>query len=298
MIVLGNDKFAENLAKKMKADFSQLKTKRFPDGEYYLRIIEPEKLKGKKVIFVSRTRTPGMSQDRLIVKSLLVLHRLEEVGAKKIGLFLPYMPYSRQDKEFLRGEVVSVKIIRSILEKKCDLIVNVTSHDKREEGWINKKIYNVDGTKSAIEFLKARKFSNPVVAAPDMTSKGNVDKIAKAIGGDVFAIEKERDRRTGEIKTRGKLPDLSGRDLIIFDDISASGNTLIRAAETGRKANARRVICIVVHTISVYNEKLGKESVYAVRGVCDEYYASDTIENPVESYSILDQVADFLKKNF
>ncbi|MCK4532063.1 MAG: ribose-phosphate pyrophosphokinase-like domain-containing protein, partial [Candidatus Aenigmarchaeota archaeon] len=138
MIVLGNDEFAEGVAKKMNADFAKLETKKFPDGEYYLRILEPSKLKGQKVIFVSRGRTPGLSQDRLLTKSLLVLFRLAEVGAKKIGLFLPYMPYSRQDKEFLPGEVVSVNIFRKILEDKCDLIVSVTNHDKREEGWIDK----------------------------------------------------------------------------------------------------------------------------------------------------------------
>lgn len=298
MIVLGNDEFAEGVAKKMNADFAKLETKKFSDGEYYLRILEPSKLKGQKVIFVSRGRTPGLSQDRLLTKSLLVLFRLAEVGAKKIGLFLPYMPYSRQDKEFLPGEVVSVNIFRKILEDKCDLIVSVTNHDKREEGWIDKKFYNIDGTGAAIEFLKTKKFKNPVVAAPDMTSKGSVERIAEAIGGEVLALKKERDRKTGGIKTSGEMPGLTGKEIIFFDDIASSGGTLMRGIEKAKKANADKIICVVVHALDVHNEIAGKNSVDMIKEACDEYYASDTIENPVQGFSIVDQVAEFFRENF
>jgi ribose-phosphate pyrophosphokinase len=298
MIVLGNDKFSERVAKELSAGHVRLETKRFPDGEYYMRITEPEKLKNEKVIFVSRGRTPDLSQDRLLSKSLLVLYKLQEIGAKKVGLFLPFMPYSRQDREFTPGEIVSVRIFREILENKCDLIVSVTNHDKREEGWVDKKFYNVDGTASAIEFLKSKNFRNPVVAAPDMTSKGNVAKIAREIGGSILAVKKERDHKTGEIKMSGELPDLSGKELIIFDDIASTGNTMLEAVRLGKKAKASKIVCVVIHALSVFNAKHGRNSMEMIKEESDEYYSSDTIENPVQGYSVVEQVAEFLKKNF
>ena len=298
MIVLGNDKFAEDVAKQMDADFVKLDTKKFRDGEYYLRIMEPDKLNGKKVIFVSRGRTPGLSQDRLLTKSLLVLFRLSEVGAKKIGLFLPYMPYSRQDKEFLSGEVVSVKIFRKILEDKSDLIVSVTNHDKREEGWIDDKFYNIDGARAVIDFLKTKKFDSPVFAAPDMTSKDNVEKIANEIGGEILVLKKVRDHNTGKIKTTGEMPDLTGKELVIFDDIASSGGTLMKAIQKGKEANAKKIMCIVIHALSVHNEIANKNSIDMIKEACDEYYSSDTIENPVEGFSIVPHVAKFFKENF
>lgn len=298
MIVVGNDKFSERFAKKMGAGHVRLETKRFPDGEYYMRITEPERLKGEKVIFVSRGRTPDLSQDRLVTKSLLVIFKLREIGARKVGLFLPFMPYSRQDKEFISGEVVSVKIFRKVLEENCDLVVSVTNHDFRREGWVDEKFYNIDGTASAIEFLKAKKFANPIVAAPDMTSKGNVARIAEEIGGSVLAVKKERNHKTGEIRTTGELPDLSGKELIIFDDIASTGNTMLEAISLGKKANASKIICIVIHALSVFNAKRGRNSMEMIKEESDEYYSSDTIENPVQGYSVVDQVAEFLKENF
>lgn len=298
MIVVGSDSFAEKIAEKMACKFVKLETKIFPDGECYLRISEKDKIKGQNVIAVLRDKTPGHNQDRLLTKTLLVIHKLKELGAKKVGLFLPYMPYARQDKEFLPGEIVSVKILRKILEEKCDLIVSVTNHDKREEGWIDKKFYNIDATDSAIKFLLSKNFRNPIIAAPDMTSKKNVEKIAKSLKGSVLTVKKERDYKTGEIKSYGKIPDLKGRTLIIFDDIVSTGNTMLKAIKMAKEATPEKIICVVIHALDVWNSQVNSTSIKAIKEICDEFYASDTIENPVESFSVIDQAIEFFKKKF
>ena len=50
--------------------------------------------------------------------------------------------------------------------------------------------------------------------------------------------------------------------------------------------------------LSVYRENEDKNSIDLIKRACDEYYASDTIENPVEGFSIVDQVAEFFRENF
>ena len=72
----------------------------------------------------------------------------------------------------------------------------------------------------------------------------------------------------------------------------------MRAIEKAKKANADKIICVVVHALDVHNEIAGKNSVDMIKEACDEYYGSDTIENPVEGFSIVPQVAEFLKENF
>ncbi len=245
-----------------------------------------------------RGKTPGLDQDKMVLESMLVLDKLKELGAKKICLFLPYMPYARQDKEFVKGEVVSVKSLRRNLKEKCDLLVNVTSHDFRKEGWLDKKTYNIDATDSVIDFLKTKNFKDPIVIAPDMMSKVDVEKIAKAIKGNTFAIRKERDRKTGEIKTFAKIPNLSGQELIIFDDVASSGGTLYKAIQMGKKAKASKIICIVIHVLSVHNKKIDRNSIEMIKEECDEYYSSDTISSSITKFSVIKQSAEFLKKNF
>lgn len=298
MIVLGEDEFSKDLAKEAGAEFMQLKTKIFPDGESYIRITEPKKIKGRKIVPVIRKDEPDLNQDRLITKSILVLDKLTGLEADKICLFLPYMPYARQDKEFIEGETASVKIIRRTLQEKCDVLLNVTNHDFRKEGWVSEGVYNIDGADSAIDFLKGRGFRKPAVIAPDMRASPSVEKIAKALGGESLVVEKKRDYETGEIEVKAELPDLSGKELIIFDDVAASGGTLYKAIQMGKEANAEKITCVVVHVISMHNKKSGKNSIEMIKDECDEYFASDTISSPITSYSVVKKAAEFLRESF
>ncbi len=298
MIVLGRDDFSRAVAREGGWEFVRLETKTFPDGESYFRITEPERLRNEKVVLAVRGRTPGLQQDKLVTESVIVLDRVREAGAGKICLFVPYLPYARQDREFLPGEAVSAKSVRNLLSERCDLLLSVSSHDFRKEGWIGEKMYNIDGTDSAIDFLRERELKDPIVIAPDMTAKDNVERLAKAIGGNTFAIKKERDRKTGEIKTFAKIPNLSGQELVIFDDVSSSGGTLYKAIQMGKKAKASKIFSVVIHALSVHNEKFGKNSIDLIRGECDEYSSSDTIESPVTKFSVVKQTARFLKESF
>jgi ribose-phosphate pyrophosphokinase len=299
MIIVGRDSFSEKLAGEMKAKFVKVETRVFPDGESHFRVMKPDTVKGQKVVLVVRGKTPGINQDKMFTEALFVLDKLNELGAKKTCLLLPYLPYARQDKEFTEGEVVSLKSVRKALSEKCDLMVNVMSHDFRKEGWVTKGVYNIDATLSAAAFLRQRNdFRSPVVIAPDMTTKGNVETLAKAINGETLTVYKKRDYVTGQIESSAAFPDLSGKDLIIFDDITSSGGTMFKAVQMGRNAHARRIICIAIHALSVYNGQFRKDSIELIRDESDEYYSSDTIETPVTKFSVIKQAAAFLKKNF
>jgi len=297
MIVLGRDGFSESLAKETGSEFIIVESKVFPDGESYFRISEPGKVKGKKAVLVVRGESPGLDQNRMLTECLLLLGKLRELGAKKTCLVLPYVPYSRQDREFLKGETVSIKTIRALLKGKCDLLVNVASHDFRKGGWIGRKTYNLDATGSISEFLKGKGLKDPVVIAPDMGVSGSADKLAKSLGGDSVVLGKERDRKTGKIATSGDLPGLRGREVVIYDDMVSTGGTVYNALKMARKAGAGRIFCVAVHVISVMNEKLKKNSLDLIRGEC-ELVSTNTIGSEVSRISVIPDIARVLLKNF
>jgi len=297
MIVLGRDGFSERLAKETGSEFIGVESKIFPDGESYFRVSEPERVKGEKTILVVRGEASKLDQNRILTESLLLLDKIRELKAKKTCLVLPYIPYARQDKEFLKGEAVSIKTIRKILKEKCDLLVNVTSHDFRKEGWIDRKTYVFDATDSIAEFLKGKGLKDPIVIAPDMGVNGDVEKLAKSIGGNSIVFGKERNRKTGGIKTFGKIPNLRGQELVIYDDMVSTGETVYNALKLAKKTGAGRIICIAVHVISVMNEKLGKNSIGLIRGEC-EFLATDTIDSEVSKISVIPELAKTLLKIF
>ncbi len=300
MIVAGRDKFSEMLANELKAKYVGIEHKEFPDGESYFRVKERGPLKGQPVILVVRAKTPGTNPDKLVTESLVLLDHIRSMNPSKLCLLLPYQPYSRQDQEFLRGEPVSSKIIRKALSEKCDLLVNVASHDFRREGWINKdeKTYNVSGIDSVLTFLRMQKHGKPVVIAPDMTENENVRKIAGELRAETISIMKERDRHTGEVESEDFDYDFGGKDVIIYDDITSSGATLLKTIRRVKTDAPRSISATVIHAIACHNPRENMDSLEMIKETKAGIHSSDTIETPVTSFSVIPELAGKIVKIF
>jgi len=106
IVVLGGssgEHIAIRLAEILNVELGSIETKKFPDGETYIRVLS--EVSGKKVIYVnSLQRNPN----DLIIETLYTLDTLKDLGAKEIHAVIPYMAYARQDERFNPGEAVSI----------------------------------------------------------------------------------------------------------------------------------------------------------------------------------------------
>jgi ribose-phosphate pyrophosphokinase len=295
MIVAGTGCFAQSVAEKLNAEFCPIKRKGFPDKEVYVRFQNPEQLKNEDVVLVVRGRSPDFDPNRLLIEALFTLRHLKNLKSK-VCLVMPYIPYARQDKAFLKGEVVSIRLLRAFLKEQADLTVTVASHDFREEGWIEEKIFNIDGTGAVIDFLKEQKYKKPFVIAPDMGADEFVKRISMELKAGNAALKKERDRHTGQITTEGELKGLFGSELIIYDDMIATGGTLFKAIEKGLKANAGEIICVAVHPVLAGDSY---KRIQELKKKFDiKFHASDTIDSPISDISMASCIAGVVKREF
>lgn len=292
MIVIGSDYFAKSIAKELNVKFFWMETKTFPDNEVYVRF-KQERYINDDVVLVVRGKSPGFDPNKLVVKTIFLVRHLKDMKCR-VYLVMPYIPYARQDKVFLEGEIVSIKLLRDLLKENVELIVTVTSHDFRKEGWIDKNVYNIDGTDVIIDFLKKQKYEKPFIIAPDMGSNMFVKKIGKELNANIISLKKHRDRKTGKITTTGKLDDLFGCELIIYDDIISTGRTLFNAIEKGLNANTGEIISIAVHPVlagDCYRKIRELEEKYDIK-----FHATNTIESPISNISVVSCISLFLKE--
>ena len=104
---------------------------KFPDGDTHVRILNLEKYKGKEVIFYHRLYP---KQNTSLIVLLLVLNTLKEIGSK-VSVVSPYLPYARQDKTKLNGEVGSAKAICNLLAHAgCEKLYTFDCHFLNAEG--------------------------------------------------------------------------------------------------------------------------------------------------------------------
>lgn len=117
---------------------------RFPRTSQKVR----ESVKGNYVVFVNRGAS---GKDWKPVHEFVnawasAKYLKEEMGAEKVCVIMPNMPFAKQDKYFYDEEgnrveeAITVKYIRSVLKNfsNADLLISVTPHDFRKTGWIVK----------------------------------------------------------------------------------------------------------------------------------------------------------------
>lgn len=179
----------------------------------------------------------------------------DRVTSAELHLFLPYVPYARQDRVCNPGESHSLKAFARIINSLNFASVTVLDpHSSVVEAVIDrlrvitqsKIIQNHRTFISHIETLDQFLFVSPDAGANKKTAD-----VAKIFSCKRFLrADKLRDLSTGNIiETVVYEDDLTGVDVVILDDICDGGRTFIELARVLKKKNARRVDLFVTHGI-------------------------------------------------
>lgn len=289
MLIIGcsnSKKLAQGIAKIIKAQYSELTTKHFPDGELYIKF--EISLKNKEVIFV-QTLYPA---NEALLEIILAAHTAKELGAKKIKLVTPYLAYIRQDKRFNPGEAVSSKIIGKLLEI-FDEIITIDPHLHRFKS-LREVFHTKTKRLTSNELIKkyiSKTFKNSVIIGPDEESHQWAKEIALSIGANVAILKKKRFSPTKvRISVKSQV-DLKGKNIVIIDDILSTGKTVLETVKSIKEQKPKSIRVIAIH--GLFTDK----KVYAeIKRSVKEIITTNTIENKHSKIDVAQLVADSLTK--
>ena len=219
----------------------------FSGGEVHINI---EDIKMDGYIYASITN----SED--LIKLLMVTDAYKRKFNITPELYLPYIPYARQDRVCNNGEALSIKVFANLINSQNYPAVHVLDpHSDISTALINnvkvtdntalvKKVWDND--------LKSYHKDDLYLVSPDAGALKKTHKVAKAIGYDreVIFCEKQRDTKTGEITgTKIYCDNIEDNNFILVDDICDGGRTFIEIAKVLKEKGANRIILVVSHGI-------------------------------------------------
>ncbi len=244
-MLLGFDDYemqTRNLAEALEMPWQNVSRHRFPDGEVKLSL--PADLPERVIICRSLDRP-----NEKLVELLLTAETARELGAKAVTLVAPYLCYMRQDKAFHRGEVVSQRIIGPFLARLFDNVITVDPHLHRvhhlQQAVPATSAVALTATSLMPGFLREQ-VEDPVLLGPDSESEQWVSAVAADEGWSYGVCEKTR---LGDREVVVRLPeiDLSGRSVVVVDDVASSGRTLAITIGECLSRNAKQVDVLVTH---------------------------------------------------
>ena len=115
------------------------------------------------------------------------------------------MGYARQDREFLPGEIVTMKVLGKLFKGAgASKIIAVDIHSLIGLNYFSIKTKNVTAIPDLVKYFKKLSLKNPLVVSPDQGGKERAKEFAKEFNSDYIALEKVRDRKTGKVKIKTK----------------------------------------------------------------------------------------------
>lgn len=241
----GAEDFARLLAPQLGAVGVHLSYRRFPDGESYLRLLGD--VRDAELVLVAALRDP----DPQALSLWFLADAARDLGARRVGLVAPYLPYMRQDIRFQDGEAVTSGSFARFVSQAFDWMVTVDPHLHRVPSL--DRIYRVPSAAVASAPAIARwvraQVARPVIVGPDSESEQWVRDIADRVGCPFIVLQK---RRLGDRQVEITVPmpgDAMGCRPVLVDDIISSGRTMAVAAAQVATAFGQAPHCVAVHAV-------------------------------------------------
>lgn len=284
MFILGGTSartIAEDISKELQQPLIEVTYKRFPDDEFYVRILDD--VKGEDVLIVQTTYP-----DTKIVELLLMQDAVYEAGANEITVALPYFGYSRQDKKFEEGEPISARAIAEHISLHADYVITVDPHKEHLLDFFNVPAYSCSAVVEIAKYLKEKDVD--FVLAPDKGAKKRAQQAAGIIGCEYDYMEKTRIDGT-TIKIKPKNLDAKNKNVAIIDDIISTGGTMAKSIRELKKQGAKKVSVACTHGLFVGG---AKEKLLSAG--CDEIISTDTIEDEFSKVKTAPCIAEMFLK--
>lgn len=285
MIIGGSSsqKLAANIAREMGDVLCPLESRKFPDGERYIRI------KGDVEDGVVVVQSTGYPQDENLMELFLILKTIHRMGVKKIKTVIPYFGYGRQEKSFNYGEAVSAEVVCQLIEfAGASSIYSVNLHEQSICDLFSVPACNLSAMPPIADYVTDN-VEDPVIIAPDKGALGFAQEVASILNCESDYLEKVR-LSPEKVDTKPKNLDVEGRDVVIVDDIISTGGTIVNACNILKQHQARRIVVSCVHPVLVGDALL---KIFAAGA--DDVVGTDTLKSEVSNVSVASLVADALK---
>ena len=181
----------------------------------------------------------GLSDSDQLMRLIFFIDSINRLGQKNIYIYMPYLPYARQDHPGKSGEPLSLRIIGNLFSSVEYAKLIVTDiHSHHAQSFFSDKIKNIPLSfkieQDPTLFFALKNQQYDVVLAPDEGAKARAKSVADLLNIKVLNCLKTRNDTTGEpllILPKGidSLP--QNAKILVVDDICDGGRTFYNLAQ-------------------------------------------------------------------
>ncbi len=220
----------------------------FPDGERYQRLASS--VSGRDAILVGGTVSDADTLELFDLASAIVAY-----GAHTLAIVIPYFGYSTMERAVKPGDVVTAKTRARLLSSvpmapSGNRIFLVDLHAEGIPHYFEGGVRPVHVYAKSVIVELARRFGGDdfVLACTDAGRAKWVESLANELGVPAsFVFKRRLDGSHTEVTAMSAA--VSGKSVVIYDDMIRTGGSLISAARAYKAAGATKIHAIATHGV-------------------------------------------------
>jgi len=247
--------FAQAVAARLGIALAASEEREFERGEHKMR--PRAEVRGRHVFVVQSIHGDSMAStnDRL-VRLLFFIGALKDAGAATVTACVPYLAYARKDRRTQHQDPVSTRYVAALFEAVgCDRVVVLDVHNEAafDNAFRCETVrLEADGLFAGTLAVSGGK-SRRVVASPDSGGVKRAEqfraKVEALSGGGVDFAFMHKLREHGQLSGDALVGDVRDAEVLVYDDIIASGSTIMRTVRAARSAGAKTVRVFATHPV-------------------------------------------------
>ena len=249
----GSHRLGAAVALEMSIDLDAIEEREFVDGEHKSRPLVS--VRGEDVYAIQTLHGGSQSAAERLMRLLFFLATCRENGATRVSAVVPYMAFMRKDQQTKPRDPVTSRYVAQLFDAvDTDMVATMDVHNVAAYQNAFRRSTMVTMQQAFLTRIKALAGDGRLVLlSPDsggVRRAGEMREAYAAVTGVEPGLAMMEKHRSNDV-VAGELfaGDVRGAEVVILDDMIASGGTMVRAARACRERGARHVHAVATHQL-------------------------------------------------
>ncbi len=235
---------AQEICTYLGLELGKLETFNFADGEIFCQI--QENVRGRDVFVIQSTCHPVNEN---IVELLIILDALKRSSAGRVTAVVPYYGYARQDKKDQPHVPITAKLMADLITKAgADRVLTMDLHASQIQGFFNIPVDHLFAAPVLLDAVREMEIPDLTLVSPDAGGVERARALAKRLDAGLAIIDKRR-VAPNQAKVMNIIGDVTGRNVLLVDDIIDTAGTLHHTVHSLHANGAKRILAAGIHAV-------------------------------------------------
>jgi len=241
----GNPELARAIASQLRVQLAPSEAHVFSDGNVFVRILQ--NVRGRDCFIIQGIHYPVNDN---FVELLFWIDALKRASAQQVTAVIPFFSYAKGDKKDEPRVSIRARVCADALQAAgADRVLTMDLHSPQIQGFFHIPVDHLYARNVLCQHIQAQNIPDLVVCSPDVGFAKGAAAYANLLGVPVVIGHKQRRDHTETVEVLELIGDVTGKNVMLIDDMAISAGSLISMAEVLKKRGAVDIYAAVTHGV-------------------------------------------------